>query len=185
MIDFPTQHPFIYSGHLSSDMADILYAENGPILPRNLAWILAGTLMATLAFMLIMVGTIGWGPVCIVAIAFIAASIASLVLEMSVTVTEEGVELKHMFRTIVFPADQIIDKRSGALEDIRSYSQWNLKGVSHKSYLRIGDDDGVALKLKGKRVAVISSTDAQSFFDAVPVEKPEDDSRWQVRYSIG
>lgn len=157
-------------------MADVLYEENGPILPRNLAWILTGVLVATLAFMCIMHSDIGWTGIAVVAVFFIAAIALAFCLRLSVTVTEEGVEMLYMIRRRTFPRDTILDKREGRLEDIRSYSQWDLKGVSHKSYLRTGDEDGVALKLKGKAVVVISSADPDAFYAAVPIEIMDGDA---------
>lgn len=144
------------------------------MLPRNLSWILTGVLVATLAFMCIMNGDIGWSMIGISAVIFAIACALSFLMTLSVEVTEDGVTMKYLFRTYVYPRSEIIDKRAGALEDIRNYSQWDLKGVSRKSFLRTGEDDGVALKLMGKRIVVISSSDASSFLESVPLEIAEE-----------
>lgn len=166
-------------------MADVLFEENGPILPSNLAWIMTAVLVATLAFMCIMHSDIGWTGIAVVAVFFAIAIALAFLLKLSVKVTGDGVEMFYMIRRRTFPRDMVIDKRKGRLEDIRSYSQWNLKGVSHRSYLRTGDEDGVALKLKGKAVVVISSADPDAFFDAVPTEIIGDDARCRLPCSTG
>lgn len=159
-------------------MEDAPYRESAPLLPRNLAYIVAAVLAATLVCMvateyLTDAEMPSW-VIAATAVIFVAAVAFMLAARMDVEVGPEGVTIRYLFRTRTYPRDQILDKRSGDLEDIRNYSRWNLKGVSHRSYTRIGDECGVALKLKGKMVVVFSSADPDRACGLVPTEVPED-----------
>ena len=159
-------------------MEDPSRRESAPLLPRNLAWILAAVLVATLACMaytayLTDSGMPSW-IVPLSAVVFLAAILLCFAARMDVEVSGDGVRVTYLFRRREYPRDQIIDKRFGDLENIRNYSQWNLKGVSHKSYTRVGEEGGVALKLKGKRVVVFSSSDPEGMYGIVPVEEVDE-----------
>ncbi|MBQ8373347.1 MAG: hypothetical protein IJX35_03435, partial [Candidatus Methanomethylophilaceae archaeon] len=67
----------------------------------------------------------------------------------------------------------VIDRRVGEIAAIKSYDNWNLKGVKHRSYVAIGEDNGVAVKLTGKRVLVLSSVDPQSIAELLPRDDKE------------
>ena len=69
-----------------------------------------------------------------------------------------------MFRKTVVRGDEVIDVRQGDLTEIRNYGNWNLKGVKHRSFSRVGDDEGVAMKLMGKRVVVVSTSEPERVF---------------------
>ena len=60
------------------------------------------------------------------------------------------------------------------LGEIRSYSNWSLKGVKHQNFARVGEEYGVALKVKGMRVVTISSGDHETLFARIPVESKEE-----------
>ncbi len=137
------------------------FSETRPIMPKNLTLIMATVLLATAAFMAAWCVFADSGmtaaAVAVATAAFIAIIIVMLALRMSVSISSDGVSIIFAFRKAEIPAKEIIDVRSGDLGDIRSYAGWNLKGVKHRSYLCIGDDTGVALKLTGKRVVVFST----------------------------
>lgn len=155
-------------------MEDAPLRESGPLLPRNLAYVLALVLVATLACMAYTAygtnsGMSSW-IIPVSAVLFAAAIVFVFAAKMDVTASDEGVTVTYLFKTRTYPRNDIIDKRCGDLGDIRNYSNWNLKGVSHRSFTRVGEDGGVALKLKGKRVVVVSSADPEGLFARVPVE---------------
>lgn len=137
------------------------FSETRPIMPKSLTLIMAAVLLATAAFMAVWYAFADSGmtaaAVAVVAAVFVLIIAVMLTLRMSVSISSEGVAIVFAFRTVEIPAKEIIDVRSGDLGDIRSYAGWNLKGVKHSSYLCIGDDTGVALKLTGKRVVVFST----------------------------
>jgi len=155
------------------------FKESRPILPKKLFLMLTAVLLSTLAFMAIMVLFLNsqmppWSlPV--TAILFMVIVVLSALMKLTVECTDDSVCIRYLVKKVVIPYKEIIDKRYGELEEIRNYGSWNLKGVSHKTYSVIGDEMGVALKLLGKRVVVVSSQDAKSLFEAVPVAKEEEE----------
>lgn len=155
---------------------DDTYRESAPLLPRNLTLVIAGVLAATLICMAL---TRGDSPmpawvIPLSAAIFVIAVVFLLIARLDVEVDDEKVSFRFLFKEHVYKKEEILDKRVGALEAIKNYSQWDLKGVKHKSYTRVGEDDGVAIKLMGKRVTVLSSKTAQELFERIPVEDKED-----------
>ena len=122
-----------------------LYRESRPIMPRNLTYLVAAVLLATLAFMALSESLTGAGmPVWMIAasaVVFIIIIVALLVLRLD----------------LVIYGDRV----------------WNLKGVKHRSYTRIGDECGIAMKVTGKRVVVVSTQDPEAAAGAVPGGREE------------
>ena len=149
-----------------------LYRESRPIMPRNLTYLVAAVLLATLAFMALSESLTGAGmPVWMIAasaVVFIIIIVALLVLRLDLVIYGDRVEITYAFRRITVRSEEIIDVRLGDLSDIRNYANWNLKGVKHRSYTRIGDECGIAMKVTGKRVVVVSTQDPESAARAVP-----------------
>ncbi len=157
------------------------YRESRPILPRNLTYVVAVVLMATVAFMAFSVYFLNvempsWS-IPVTAILFIIVIAALLVIRMDVEVDGESVRIVHAFRTVTVPMGDIIDSRHGDLTAIRSYGGWNLKGVRHRTYSRIGDEEGVAMKLVGKRVVVFSTSDPERVSAMLPKDGQAADGR--------
>ncbi len=157
---------------------DTSFRESRPILPKKLFLLLTAVLLSTLAFMAIMVFFLhsDMPPWClpVTGILFMAIIMVCALMKLTVECTDEEVRIQYTVKKVVIPYTDIIDKKCGDLGDIRNYGSWNLKGVSHKTYSVIGDEMGVALKLLGKRVVVISSEDAKKLFKVIPVEKKEE-----------
>ena len=159
---------------------DPLYRESRPILPRNLAYLVAVVLIATLAFMVFSQYVLdtrmpSW-TIPVSAVLFVVIIAVVLILRMDVVIHPDRVEIFYAFRRTVIGRDEIIDVRRGDLTEIRNYGGWNLKGVRHRTFSRIGDDDGVALKITGKRVVVFSTDDPEHVFGLIPrSEAPSDD----------
>lgn len=161
------------------------YREGGPLLPRQLTCVLAIVLVAALACMAWTAyftdsGTPSW-TVPVTAVVFAVVIAFAWAARLDVAVSDGGVEVTYLFKTVSYPRDEILDKRVGEVDEIKNYGNWNLKGVKHKLYSRVGDEDGVAIKLKGKRVAVISSADAEELFARVPLEERGDERRPPAR----
>ncbi len=150
------------------------YAESRPIIPRQLTLIAAAVLAATVVFMAfseLFLGTDmpGWA-IPAMAVVFAAFVVLMLVMKLDLEIYEDRVEISYLFRRIEIPMDSIIDSRYGELEKIRSYSAWDLKGVKRKTYTRVGDDCGIAMKIKGKRVTVVSCGDPAAASALLPKE---------------
>ncbi len=159
-------------------MEDQPYSEKSPVMPRLLTYILIAVLASTLGCMAfqtyVMDSNIPGWTIIVSAAIFAVIVLMAWIMELDVMVDGSKVEVRHMFKTYIYLKDEILDKKHGELSDIKNYSPWNLKGVKHKTFVRIGDDEGVAIKLKGKRVIVISSKDHETLFASIPTEAPEE-----------
>jgi len=153
---------------------EALFYEARPLLPRNLAYIAIGVFAATLAFAAVMqfATDIEFTPwaLPVLAVVLVIVMVLSLTLRHAVSVTEEAVTIVQGYRRISIPMAEIFDSRFGELGLIRSYSDWDLKGVKHRAYMAVGDDLGVAMKLTGKRVVVVSVQDPEAMTKHLPRE---------------
>ena len=155
-------------------MDDPIYREDRPLMPRNLSLIVAAVLASTLVCMLFCGPSVPSWTIAASAAIFAAAILICFATKLDVSVYPDRVEILFVTKRIVISREEILDKRAGELGDIRSYSNWNLKGVKHQNFSRVGDDDGVSLKLMGKRVVTVSSADCRSLLDAIPTEGETD-----------
>ncbi|MGN0098425.1 MAG: hypothetical protein ACI38Y_03750 [Candidatus Methanomethylophilaceae archaeon] len=156
---------------------DPRFKETRPVMPFQLTCVLAGVLVATVVFMVFSRYVLdtampGWA-IPVVAVVFAVIIVLCLIGRFSVTVTDDAVDVQYFLKKIHIPMEEIIDRRAGEIAAIKSYDRWNLKGVKHKVCVAIGEDDGVALKLTGKRVLVLSSKDPQTLQDLLPRDDKE------------
>ncbi len=156
---------------------DPTFRESRPILPKNLFLLLTAVLASTVMFMAAMALVFhadmpAWSlPV--TAALFVAIIVICPLMRLTVECDGDALTVRYIARRAVIPYREVIDKKRGDLGEIRNYGNWNLKGVSHKTYSVIGDETGVALKLTGMRVVVISSQETDRLFKAVQVSKEE------------
>lgn len=168
----PVQHLVLSIHRMFVGGMEPLYRESRPILPRNLAYLAAAVLIATLAFMVFSQYVLdtqmpSW-TIPASAIIFVIIIVVLLVLRLDLEVYEDRVEITYVFRRTVVRGEEVIDVRKGDLTEIRNYGNWNLKGVKHRSFSRVGDDEGVAMKLMGKRVVVVSTSEPEKVFGLIP-----------------
>ena len=166
-----------YKEHDASRFMDPKFRESRPILPRQLATILAATLLATLAFMALMPYLFdaympSW-MLATTAVLFIIVIAVSFIPRMDLEVYDDSLVITHVFRRIEIPFEDILDKKFGSIYQIRNYGSYNLKGVKHRFYSVVGDDEGVAVRLTEKRVVVVSTQSPQEVHDMIPVRKEE------------
>ena len=154
-------------------MEDAVYREENPLLPRNLTYILASVLIVAVIAMPIS-GAEMWMTAAS-ALIFAVAIVFCLIAKLRVDVYPDRMEVAHLFRTRIYGRDEMLEKRCGELADIRSYSNWDLKGVKRLNYARIGEDSGVAIKVRGMRIVTISSQDPESLLASIPTADKEDE----------
>ncbi len=162
---------------------DPVYQESHPVLPRNLSIILTIVLAATWLFMIVY--KFVYYPelpdlaLIVTGVAFAIACVMCFLMNFSVRVYEDSIEMKYLFFRVQLPKEQIIDTRTGELNIIKNYSDWTLKGVKYKTYSVIGLDLGVGLKVTGKRVFFFSAEDPEAISALLPKDKPKvkDDSK--------
>ena len=154
---------------------ETLFFESRPILPRQLAYIVIAVFGATLAFTAVMqfASDIEFTPwaLPVLAVAFVVIMVLCMVLKHAVSVTEEEIVILQGLRRIRIPMAEVFDHRVGELALIRNYSAWDMKGVKHRAYMAVGDENGVALKLTGKRVVVVSVQDPDAMAAYLPKEE--------------
>ncbi len=151
------------------------FTESRPVIPRMLSALLAAVFASTAVFMIVMKYVFGsdipeWSIAAVAAV-FALISAACFLIRFEVTVTEDDIRIRYILKRITIPFDTVIDKKTGDMTAIRNYGSWNLKGVKHKTYSAVGEESGVALKLTGKRVVVISSGDPGKLFSLIPTIK--------------
>lgn len=151
---------------------DPLYRESLPILPRNLALLAAVVLVATLVFMVysryVLDTAMASWVIPVTAVIFIVIIVILLVLRLDFTVYDDRVIIRYAFKTYTIEGKDVIDVRWGELGEIRNYANWNLKGVKHRAFTRIGDEEGVAMKLMGRKVTVVSSSEPGRVASLIP-----------------
>ena len=152
---------------------DPIFHESRPVLPRPLAYAMAAVLLATSAFMAVSryamgVDMPGWALPA-VTVVFLVIIVLTFVLRYEVTVRDDGIEVLHCHKRTRVPTDEVLDRRAGELALIKRYDGWNLMGVKQKAFTAVGDDDGVAVKLTGYRVLVLSTARPDELEAAIPV----------------
>ena len=160
-----------------ADVMDPVYRESRPVMPRNLTILVAVVLLATVAFMLFSDAFLGtdtpsWMPI-VTAVVFVVLIFVFLFARLDLEIYGDRVEIRYILRRVTIGAGEIIDVRHGDLTAIRNYANWNLKGVKHRTYSRVGDEGGVAMKVTGKRVFVVSSEDPETVAGMIPGEREE------------
>lgn len=156
---------------------EVLYSESRPILPRQLLYLTAFVALATIVFMAISKYVLGtdmpdWAIPTVTVVVLIAIVFCAI-LRFDLEVTDELVTIRHAFRKVEIPMENIIDSRMGETSLIRNYGGYNLKGVKHRFYSAVGEDDGVAMKITGKLVVVISCVDPEAVFRLLPKDDKE------------
>lgn len=151
-------------------MDESAYVERGPLLPRKLTYVLSAILLATLVCMAVTDSDLPAWMLGTTAVLFLIVIAAAFWASLGVEVSSDRIVIRYLFKTYELTRDMILDKRCGELGEIRSYSNWSLKGVKHQNFARVGEEYGVALKVKGMRVVTISSGDHETLFARIPVE---------------
>lgn len=156
---------------------DPKFEETRPIMPFQLTCVLGVVLVATVVFMMFSRYILGtdmpsWATPVVSAVFAVIIALCYL-SRFSVTVTDDALDVQYFLKRTYIPLEEVIDRRPGELSAIKNYDRWNLKGVKHKAYTAIGEDEGVALKLTGKRVLVLSSADPQALVAVLPRDDEE------------
>ena len=156
---------------------DPVYQESRKILPRNLSILLTILLLATIASMLV-TKYVFYPDVPIWSITVLSAICAVIIvlcflMDYTITVYDDRVEIKYLLKKTVIPKEQIIDTKTGELNYIKTYTAWTLKGVKYKTYSAVGEEMGIGLKVTGKRVFYLSTKDPEAIAALLPKEESE------------
>jgi len=151
---------------------DPVYQESRPVLPKNLTIILSLVLIATWAFMIVYGyfftpnESMTWTY--IVGIAFLIVIALVFLMRFTISVYDDRIEFFYIFRKTVVMKEDIIDTKTGELNIIKSYTPWSLKGTRYKTFSAVGEEMGVGIKVKGKKVYYMSTTDPDAIASLLP-----------------
>ena len=149
------------------------YQESRMILPKNLAILLSAMLVVTWIAMVVTKYAYSDLPtvaLIICGVVFAICVILCFAMRFSITVYDDRIEIFYIVRRTTIPKSEIITTRTGEINLIKNYSDWNLKGVKYKTYSAIGEEMGIGLKVTGKRVYYLSSKDPEAIAALLPKE---------------
>ena len=143
------------------------------ILPKNLAILLSAMLVVTWIAMVVTKYAYSDLPtmaLIICGVIFAVCVVLCFAMRFSITVYDDRIEIFYIVRRTTIPKSEIITTRTGEINLIKNYSDWNLKGVKYKTYSAIGEEMGIGLKVTGKRVYYLSSKDPEAIAALLPKE---------------
>ena len=153
---------------------DPAYQESRMIVPKNLAILMAVMLIVTWASMLFTRYVLNISmpelALWISGAFFITTILLIFAMKYSLKVYDDRIEAFYIFRTTTLMKSDILETKSGELNIIKSYTPWSLKGVRYRTFSAIGDEMGVGLKMKGKRVYYLASVDPEVVLALIPKE---------------
>ena len=147
------------------------FEEVQDIMPRNAFIIMSAVLIATDAFMLVCsfiesVGTPLWMSAA-ASVIFAGIILFCLFVKLRITVEDDVIAVRFLKRYVI-PFGEVIDHKTGDVDIIRNYSGWGIKKVTFKNIICVGYDNGVSLKLTGRRVFTFSLADPERFSSLLP-----------------
>jgi len=152
------------------------FEEVQDLLPRNAFMMMALVLIATDVFILFwyFVGpeSLPMWMFPVTTVIFGAVILICWFVKLRIRIVENTIEVGFI-KKLVIPFEQVIDHKTGDIGIIRNYSGWGIKKVSFKNYICVGYDDGVSMKLTGRRVVTVSLSDPEGFASLLPAQKTD------------
>jgi hypothetical protein len=152
------------------------YEETEFLIPKIAFQMLVLILVATDVFLLVCAVTgIGDTPMWMFYAStaiFAAAILIFYMLRLHISVDDEKITIKYL-KKIEIPFSDIIDTKTGDIDIIRNYSGWGMKNVKFKNYICHGYENGISLKLMGKRVITLSTADPEAIAALIPENKED------------
>jgi hypothetical protein len=108
-------------------------------------------------------------------IIFTAVILFCLIVKQRISI-ENGCIHAMFLKKYNIPFEEIIDHKIGDISVIRNYSGWGIKKVSFKNLICIGYDEGISLKLTGRRVITISLSEPEIFASLLPPKTDQFDT---------
>ena len=148
------------------------FEEIQSILPKNAFIIMVIILAATDAFILICcliepLNTPFW-MFAGTSITFAAIILVCSLIKLRISIEDETIKIRYL-KGYTIPFKEIIDHKTGEISVMRNYSGWGIKKVTFKNLISVGYDQGVSLKLTGRRVFTISLSEPERFTSLLPL----------------
>ena len=152
------------------------FEEVQNLLPKNAFVIMVIVLIATDVFILIChfiesIGTALW-MFAATTVIFAAVIIICWLIKLRIRVENETITIR-LIKRYTIPFGEVIDHKVGDVSIIRNFSGWGIKKVSFKNFICAGYDNGVSLKLTGRRVFTFSLSDPEGFVSLLPLPKTD------------
>jgi hypothetical protein len=110
---------------------------------------------------------------CIYIVVFAAIILFCHFGKMKIMIQDNIVHI-HCIKKYEIKFEEIIDHKTGDVDILKNYSGWGLKSVKFKNFICTGYDEGVSLKLLGRRVYTFSTSDPEAIVALLPIpEKKE------------
>jgi len=88
-------------------------------------------------------------------------------LKLRVQIKDSVVTVRFLKRYVI-PFGEILDHKVDDIDVVRNFSGWGLKKVTIKNCICAGYEKGIALKVAGRKVIVISLSDPERFASLLP-----------------
>ncbi|MDR1691165.1 MAG: hypothetical protein LBR42_04930 [Candidatus Methanoplasma sp.] len=152
------------------------FDEVQDIMPKNAFLIMAAVLIATDVFILLCyfiesVNTPIW-KFAATTVIFAAMILFCFFVKLKISIEDDVIRLRFL-KSYDIPFGDIIDYKTGDVDVIRNYSGWGIKKVTFKNLISIGYEQGISLKLTGRKVYTISIADPGHFASLLPMQKKE------------
>ena len=146
------------------------YEETEFIIPRIAFHALLFILISTDAFILICtqlnIGTDMW-MFYVTTIIFTIIILIFYFIRLKITIDNDVLTIKYIKKYII-PFSDIIDLKTGDVNIIKNYSGWGLKNIKFKNFICNGYENGISLKIVGKKVFTFSTSDPEGLAALLP-----------------
>lgn len=147
------------------------FEEVQDLLPKSAFLILVFVLVATAAFILIChfiesIGTSLW-MFAVTTVIFVWIIIFCWLVKLRVNIKDDVISIRFI-RKYEIPFAEVIDYKVGDINIMRNYSGWGIKKVTFKNLICVGYDNGISMKLTGRRVFTISLSEPEKFASLLP-----------------
>ncbi|MCK9322370.1 MAG: hypothetical protein RBR05_04315 [Candidatus Methanomethylophilaceae archaeon] len=146
------------------------YEETEFIIPRIAFHALLFILISTDAFILICtqlnIGTDMW-MFYITTVIFAVIILIFYFIRLKIVIENDVITIKYLKKYII-PFSDIIDFKIGDVNIIKNYSGWGLKNIKFKNFICNGYENGISLKVMGRKIFTFSTSDPDHLATLLP-----------------
>jgi len=146
------------------------YEETEFIIPRVAFYALLFIFISTDAFILICtqlnIGTYMW-MFYVTTVIFAVIILIFYFIRLKIVIENDVITIKYLKKYII-PFSDIIDFKTGDVNIIKNYSGWGLKNIKFKNFICNGYENGISLKVVGRKVFTFSTSDPEGLAALLP-----------------
>lgn len=154
----------------------VIYEETQSFIPEIPLKILILTLVATDLFVLVCSITDlieGYWQFAAFTAVCAAIILVLLFVKIRIVIDDENLTVSSVKKYTV-PLANIIDVKKGDIDILRNYSGWGIKKVKFKNYTVNGIDGAVSLKLMGRIVLTMTTSEPDRLYDIFYAHRRQD-----------